>query len=169
MSLVRRFYGYFALLIVGWLIIAVIPVQHNPELFLWYAALISIAYVPYIFISESKPRADVHETEDWKPKVMNDMAHFREVVERAVKGNPIAQREVEMRILNMVSMELALRYEVPAKKLRDSFGDVKFLRRYMGDVAKDVVSLYNRKHDLKRVVPEKQFLGEIERIMEAMK
>jgi len=137
------------------------------QLFLFIVLLISLLYVPFIFALQYAPRPRVKEEE--RIVVDEDIAHFRETVKKALNGRAVAQRDIELRILNALVVDVSIRYDIPEKEIRRNLGNEEFLRNYMGDKAKLVAEIYNRRHDLRKSLSKDEFLREINSILEAMK
>ncbi len=142
---------------------AIISVQF----FLLIVLLISLIYFPFIFALKYSPRPRI--VEDERIVVDEDIAHFRETVEKALKGRAVAQRDIELRVLNALVVDMSIRYDLPEKEIRKNLGNEEFLKKYLGDRAKLVAKMYNRRHDLRTSFSKDEFMKEINEILEAMK
>ncbi len=136
--------------------------------YLWVFTIFMVIYLPMAFILSSRKRA-VEEEEEEKIIVGNDIAHFKEVVNKALKGNAVAQRDVEMHIINAAAVDLHIRYGIPDKIIRARLSNPDFLEKYMGSAGRTLSAMFERRHDLKLSIPDKKFKKEIEEIMEAIK
>ncbi len=137
------------------------------QLFLLIVLLITLLYVPFMFAFKYSPRPHVEEEE--KIVVDEDIAHFRDRVEKAIKGRAVAQRDIELRLLNALVVSMSIRYDLPEKEIRRNLGNEEFLREYLGEKAKIVSEMYNRRHDLRTSLSRDRFLKEVNTILEAMK
>ncbi len=145
------------------------PVEHDPVLATWIFAVVSFAYLSMVFVFRHYPREAPRMNEEKIRVDKSEIAHFYEIVEKALKENPVAQREVEMKLLEMVSMELSLRYEIPERVIRYNMGNEAFLSKYLGEAGKTVADFFNRRHELTLKIPRERFLTEVEKVMEAMR
>ncbi len=147
----------------------ILTMRLSPETYLWILLLPVVIYLPLSLVHEAMK--DTNEEEEKKEKIIveNDLAHFKEVVNKALNGNPIAQRDVEMHLINVASVDLAIRYGISEVKLREKMGDAEFLSRYMGHAGVTLAKMYERRHDLKEPVSGEQFVRDIKEVMEAMK
>ncbi len=137
------------------------------EFFLLIVLLISLIYLPFVFAIHNAPRP--RAVEDEKVIVDEDIAHFKRSVKKALDENAVAQRDIELRVLNALVIDLSIRYDIPESVVRRNMENVEFLKRYLGDKAEIVVRMYRRKHDLRNALPRDDFLKEINAVMEAMK
>jgi len=137
------------------------------EFFLLIVLLISLIYLPFVFVIHNAPKPRTQEEE--KVIVDEDIAHFKRRVKKALDENAVAQRDIELRILNSLVIDLSIRYDIPESVVRRNMENIEFLRKYLGDKAELVVRMYRRKHDLRNALPKDRFLKEINAILEAMK
>jgi len=138
------------------------------QLYIFLALIFSLLYLPVMLsLRYYKPLKKRREEE--KIAVGEDIAHFRKVVEGALEGKSVAQRDVELRLLNSFVVTLSIRYDLPENLIRRNLDNVNFLRKYVGERAEVVARMYERRHELKLSLPREKFLREIGEIMEAMK
>ncbi len=167
--------GIIALLGIIYFLYFIINAEHQLSVMLWILGMILILYIPCVLISENLPRIQSSYVVNKKIKnnekieFQEEFAHFRKVMQKALQGNSVAQREIEIRILEMVSTELMLRYEFSEKEIMSKMRDEKFLSEQFGDAGKIVAEMFERRHNLTLVIPPDKFRREIEKIMEAMK
>ncbi|NPA75197.1 MAG: hypothetical protein GXO25_03840 [Euryarchaeota archaeon] len=141
----------------------------NIEGYLWLFILPAVIYFPLSFVHRAMKKSIRVEEEKDKIIVENDLAHFKEVVKKALDENPIFQREVEMHLINVASVDLSIRYGISEVKLREKMGDAKFLSKYMGHAGVTLARMFDRRHDLKEPISKEQFVKEIREVMEAMR
>ncbi len=145
------------------------------DIYLLYISILAVLYFPILFIKDAWPREtkkgydDPEIIKDNDVKVANDIAHFKDIVNKAINGSPIAQRDVEMRLLNMVDIDLKIRFGLSNKELTANMENGKFLKKYMGSAGEVVARIYRRRHDLTNPVPGDKFKKEIEAILEAIR
>jgi hypothetical protein len=169
MSYLRDISMYIAILLFLLSLYLLAPVEHDGAFALWIAASVAVVYFPLTFVRQYFPRDERRAVEDEPVLVRNDITHFRELVDKALKENPVAQREVEMRLLEMVSMDLALRYEVPPRRIVEMMGNEERLGKYLGSSARIVADIFRRRHELMLKIPRDRFLREVNEVMEEMK
>jgi|GEM_PF-6480188 len=145
----------------------VIYIMISVQLFLLILLLITLLYVPFVVALRYSPRARVEE--ESRVVVDEDIAHFRETVDKALKGRAVAQRDIELRILNALVVDMSIRYDLPEKEIRRNLGNEDFLRTYLGEKARLVADMYNRRHDLKKTLTRDEFVEEINSVLEAMR
>ncbi len=136
------------------------------EFFLLIVLLISLIYIPFLFAIRNAPRPKVKEEE--RVVVDEDIAHFKDRVKKALEGKAVAQRDIELRVLNTLAIDLSIRYDLPELLVRKNMDNEKFLRKYLGDDAPIVAQMFRRIHDLRTALPKDKFLKEINTILEAM-
>ena len=136
------------------------------ELFLWIVAAITLLTVPLIMKKEGEKSK---KEERRRIIVRNDISHFREVVDKALNENPVAQRDVELELLNILRIDLRIRYSLSDREIREKMGEEKFMRKYFGKRWKIIKDIYDRKHELRKAVPRDKFLRDINTLMEVMK
>ncbi len=145
------------------------------DVYLLYISIFAVIYLPLSFINFAWPKKkkgqyeDPEILKDNRVMVANDLAHFRELAQKALKGNAVAQREVEMRLLLMADVNLKIRYGISDKELTTRLDDGEFLSRYMGHAGNTLAKLYKRRHDLSISTPPEEFKKEVEEVLEAMK
>jgi len=145
------------------------------DIYVLYVAILASLYFPIVLIHGAWPRPKKEEYIDPEIireddiKVANDIAHFKETVNKALKGNSVAQRDVEMRILTMVDVELKIRFGLSERELRAKLDNPKFLSEYIGRAGEIVSKFYRRRHDLTLSVPGSELKKDIETVMEAMR
>ncbi len=154
---------WFIAIVIMFSFYAIISIQ----LFLLIILLIALLYFPFLFALKYAPRPRVEDEE--RIVVDEDIAHFRETVEKALKGRAVAQRDIELRILNALVVDMSIRYDLPEKEIRRNLGNEEFLKKYLGDRAVLVARMYNRRHDLRTSLSKNKFLEEINAVLEAMK
>lgn len=137
------------------------------EFFLLIVLLISLIYIPFVFAIRNAPRPRVEEEE--RVVVDEDIAHFKEMVKKALEGKAVAQRDIELRVLNTLAIDLSIRYDLPELLVRKNLANEDFLREYLGDKAKIVAEMFRRIHDLRTSLPRDEFLRNVNTILEAMK
>ncbi len=169
MSYLRDIIMYAVIVSIPLGIYFAMPVEHDPALGLWIFTVVSFAYLTLVFVFRYYPRGAPRMDEESIRVDKSEIAHFYDVIEKALKENPVAQREVEMKLLEMVSMELSLRYEIPEKVIRYSMSNEAFLSKYLGEAGKIVADFFNRRHELTLKIPRERFLTEVEKVMEAMR
>ena len=140
------------------------------DVYLLYVSILAVIYIPISLISGAWRKNKKEEKEDKEDVlVVNEIQHFREVVEKALNGNPVAQRDVEMRILTMADVNLKIRYDLSDKALRMKFGNEEFMREHMGHAGEIIAKFYRRRHDLNVPVPKEEFKRDVEEVLEAMR
>ena len=140
----------------------------SPEMFLLFAILFSLIYVPLVMAMMRAPPPKVEEEEE-VIMVDEDIAHFRERVEKALEGKAVAQRDVELRVLNSLVIDLSIKYDIPEREVRRNLDKEEFLKRYIGERAGVVARMFKRIHDLRSSLSREEFLKEINEVLEAMK
>ena len=165
----RRIVWYSLLVSLPLLFYHALPITHDPMLYLWLFSVITFAYFSSVLVFTRAKRPRVAPMEEEHIEIRNDIAHFREVVDKAINENPVAQREVELRLLEMVSMDLNLRYEISPRMIRERMGDARFLSQYLGDAGKIIADMFDRRHELKLSIPRDRFIKEVNEVLEAMK
>ena len=132
------------------------------------AALFSLLYIPLILAFRYHTSFPAEKREETLG-VGEDVEHFRDVVNKALKGNPVAQRDVELRLVNSLVVALSIRYGVSEREIRKNLENVSYMRNYLGKRGETVANMFRRRHDLKTKLPRELFLKEINEVMEAMK
>ncbi len=138
------------------------------QMFLLFAILVAIVYLPLALAIDQAPRPKISQEEE-RIMVDEDIAHFRERVDKALREKAVAQRDIELRVLNSLVIDLSIRYDMPEREVRRNLDNEKFLRKYLGDRAKVVARMFGRIHDLRTALPREEFLREINEVLEAMK
>ena len=145
------------------------------DIYVLYVAILAAIYFPIVLLFRAWPRENKEEyvdpeiIRDDDIKVANDIAHFKDTVRKALKGNSVAQRDVEMRVLTMVDIELKIRYGLSERELRTNLDNAEFLSKYMGHAGAIIAKLYKRRHDLTLSVPGTEFKKDIKTVLEAMR
>ena len=168
----RKIVGHFILyasVLSVLLLITSAVIHFSPALYLWFIILLAIFYLPLAFVSAAIPRKSFANDEKEKIIIGNDIAHFRETVKKAKNGNPVAQREIEMKIVNMVIVDMSIKHGLSEKLLRFKIGDEKFMENYMGEVGDIIAKFYNRRYELKKSVPGEEFEREVNKVLEEIK
>ena len=137
------------------------------QLFLLFTALVTLLYIPLAMAMLNAPRPKVEEEEE--VKVGEDIEHFRSRVEKALKGKAVAQRDVELRVLNSLVIDLSIKYGLPEREVRRNLDKEEFLSKYIGDKSRVVVRMFRRIHDLRSSLSREEFLNEINEVLEALK
>ncbi len=139
------------------------------RLFVLFLLLFSFIYLPLLFsLRDYTPLEKREEKEELT--IGEDIAHFRETIDKALRGNPVAQRDIELRLINSVVVALSIRYDLSESKIRRNLENEDFLKKYVGGSrAKMIRDMYMRRHDLKLSIPRDRFVKELREIMEAMK
>ena len=137
----------------------------SKELFLWVIATITLLTVPLLIKKEKKEEKE----EERKIMVRNDIAHFRETVNKALNENPVAQRDVELELLNVLRIDMGIRYSLSDREIRENMGNEDFMRKYFGNKWKIIKEIYDRKHELRKSVPKDEFRRDINTLMEVMR
>jgi hypothetical protein len=137
------------------------------EFFLVVILLISLVYLPFLFAIMNAPKPRVEEEE--KVVVDEDISHFKSRTKKALKGDAVAQRDIELRVLNALVIDLSIRYSIPEHIVRRNMENEEFLREYLGDKARIAARMFKRRHDLRNALPKEEFVKEINAILEAMK
>ena len=132
------------------------------------AMLFSLLYIPLILTARYYTRFPMEKKEETLG-VGEDVQHFRYMANKALKGNAVAQRDVELRIVNSLVVALSIRYGIPEREIRKNLENTGYMRKYLGERGKVVADMFKRRHDLKTVLPRERFLKEINEVMEAMK
>ncbi len=137
------------------------------QLYILLALLFSLAYLPLIFSLRNYVPLEKREKTE-KLAVGEDILHFRETVDKALKGSAVAQRDIELRLLNSFVVALSVRYDLPESYIRRNLDSEEILRKYVGDKAKIIAAMYRRRHELTVPLPRERFVKEIRQVMEAM-
>ncbi len=137
------------------------------QLFLLFTALVTLLYIPLAMAMLNAPRPKVEEEEE--VKVGEDIEHFRSRVEKALKGKAVAQRDVELRVLNSLVIDLSIKYGLPEREVRRNLDKEEFLSKYIGEKSRVVVRMFRRIHDLRSSLSREEFLNEINEVLEALK
>ena len=145
-----------------------VMVPLNLAMLLWFLSLYSLVYLPFIFAYRRAPRKRANKEEE-RIIVANDIAHFREVVDKAMNQKAIAQRNVEFRVLNVLVVDLSIKHNLPEIVVRRNLDNEKFMVNLMGERGKIAKKMYERRHDMKTPLGKNEFLREINILMEAMK
>ncbi len=138
----------------------------SKELFLWVVATITLLTVPLLMKKKEKKE---EKEEERKIMVRNDIAHFRETVNKALNENPVAQRDVELELLNILRIDIGIRYSLTDREIREDMGNENFMRKYFGDKWKIIKEIYDRKHELRKSIPREKFVRDINTLMEVMR
>ena len=161
-----KIYVYILLIVSAFYFIISSVAPSSRELFLWIVACVTLLTIPLLAVKGKKKS---QKEEKRKIIVRNDIAHFREVVSKALEGNPVAQRDVELELLNVLRIDLRIRYSLRDMEIRENMGDEKFMRKYFGEKWKVIKEIYDRKHELRKSIPREKFLQDINTLMEVMK
>ena len=162
-------YSFFLVILIFFISRAMF-INLGADVYLLYVSILAVIYIPISLISGAWRKNKKEEKEDKRDVlVVNEIQHFREVVEKALNGNPVAQRDVEMRILTMADVNLKIRYDLSDKALRMKFGNEEFMRKYMGHAGEIIAKFYRRRHDLNVPVPKEEFKRDVEEVLEAMR
>ncbi len=161
-----KIYGEIIIVVLGVYFIIVSVAPSSTELLLWIIASTTLLLIP-IFIHGEKNRRIMKK--ESKIIVRNDIAHFRKTVEKAINGNPVAQRDVELELLHILYIDLGIRYSLSDKEIRERMGNEEFMRKYLGEKWKIIKDVYDRKHELRKSVPRDEFIRDVNAFMEVMK
>jgi len=161
-----KIYAEILLIVFAFYFIVSSVAPSSRELFLWVIASITLLSVPLL---TKKERKNSRKKEKSKILVRNDISHFKEVVNKALEENSVAQRDVELELLNVLRIDLRIRYSLSDREIRERMGNEKFLRKYFGENWKTIKEIYDRKHDLRKSVPREKFLRDVNTLMEVMK
>ncbi len=153
------------IVVVGYLLISSVA-PSSTELLLWVIASITLLSIPLLMKKEKRKK--VYKE---KPKIIvrNDIAHFRETVEKALNGNPVAQRDVELELLHILYIDLRIRYSLSDREIREKMGKEEFMKKYLGEKWKIIKDVYDRKHELRKSILRDEFIRDINAIMEVMR
>jgi len=155
--------GFYIAIVLFLTLFAAISIQ----LYLLMLVLVSLIYIPLVLAIYQSPRPRVEEEKE-RIVVDEDIAHFRERVDKALKEKAVAQRDIELRVLNSLVIDLSIRYDMPERVVRRNMDNEEFLRPYLGDKARVVARMFRRIHDLRNPLPREKFLKEINEVLEAM-
>jgi len=137
------------------------------ELYILLSLLFSFIYLPLLFsLRYYKPTKKGEKMQILS--MGEDIQHFRDTVDKALKGNAVAQRDIELRLINSFVIALSVRYDLPETLIRKNLENENFLKKYVGEKAKLIADIYKRRHELKLSLPKERFLKDIEEIMEAI-
>ena len=144
-----------------------IPININ--IYIWALLLYSLIYLPLLFAYRFSPREKIENKEKEEIIVMNDISHFREIVNKAMNENAVSQRDVELRLLNILAVDLSIKYDLPESYVKRNLGNKKFMEKLIGKKGITVKEIYDRRHELKKAIGREDFLKDINILMEVMK
>ncbi len=136
------------------------------EMFLYLVVVISLLMLPLIFSMRFAPKSVPPELKGMA--IGKDIAQFRKIVAKALKENPVAQRDVELRLINALVVDISIKYGVAENEIRRNMENEKYLERFIGKYAKTAAEMYRRRHELRLKLPKDQFVKEVKEIMEAI-
>ena len=137
------------------------------QLYIIFILLFSLIYIPIIIAMRNSPSSRIPETKE-EIIVDEDITHFREKVNKALNGKAVAQRDIELRLLNTLVIDLSIRYDISEMKIRKNLENEYFLRRYVGEKAEIISNMYKRRHDLRKSLSKERFLKEINDFLEVI-
>jgi len=138
------------------------------EFYLLIVLLFSFFYLPFLFVIRYAPKHR-EAVEEEKIIVDENIEHFRRRVQKALEENAVAQRDIELKLLNSLAVDLSIRYGIPESVIRRNMENREFLRKYLGEKADLVARMFRRRHELREALPKERFVKEINAILEAMK
>lgn len=158
-----------SILFLFFLFLIFIFIPTNINVIIWAFMLYSLIYLPLLFAYRFSPKKKIKEEEKERIMVRNDVAHFREIVNKAMNGNAVSQRDVELRLLNVLAVDLSIKYDLPESYIKRNLGNGEFMEKLMGEKGRIAKEIYDRRHELRRSIKREEFLKDIGILMEAMK